>query len=132
LTKKDGGKLEEHGDMGNLTPRILRCINALNSAMGAVRPKSPFRRVHHNAESHRNHIFAALTESEMLAGDGLPLTVFQPDFLLNGGKSTSRYRDVGTLETLAEFRGYAARVSEEGYFVPRNWTWKMSIRDGFR
>ena len=132
LTKKDGGKLDEHGDMGNLTPRFLRCINALNSAMAAVGPKSPFRRVHHNAESHRNHIFAALTKVEMESGDGLPLTAFQPDFLLTGAKATARYGNVATMETLAEFRDYATALNQEGYFVPRNWTWGMSIRDGFR
>jgi hypothetical protein len=41
----------EHGDMGNLTPRILRCINGLNSQMGAVGANAALRRVHHNAPS---------------------------------------------------------------------------------
>jgi hypothetical protein len=129
LTKKDGGILDEHGDMGNLTPRILRCINRLNSAMGATGAQAPFRRVHHNAESHRNHIFGALTSKEMASGDGLPLTVFQPRILYVGASPTSRYLDVATLETLDEFKHYATLLNEAGYFVPRNWTWGMSIRD---
>ncbi|MGO8815638.1 MAG: anthrax toxin-like adenylyl cyclase domain-containing protein [Terriglobia bacterium] len=126
LTKRDGGKLDEHGDMGNLTPRILRCINALNAAMG---DPGPLRRVHHNAESHRNHIFGALTALEMTRGDGLPLTVFQPRALLMGHSPTSRYQDVCTLETFQEFREYATLLNQAGYFVPRNWTWGMSVRD---
>jgi hypothetical protein len=68
--------------MGNLTPRILRCINMLNVQMGATGAKSALRRVHHNAESHRNHIFGALTATQMDGGDGFPLTVFQPRALL--------------------------------------------------
>jgi len=129
LTKKDGGKLDEHGDMGNLTPRILRCINQLNAKMGAT---GPLRRVHHNAESHRNHIFAALTAAEMSNGDGLPLTVFQPRSLVGGKSPTRRYTDVATLDTLQEFKDYALLLNAAGYFVPRNWTWGMSIRDEMR
>src|SRR3954471_2021022 len=77
LTKRDGGRLDEHGDMGNLTPRILRCINMLNVQMGATGPRSALRCVHHNAESHRNHIFDALTASQMdgrrpVSADGPP------------------------------------------------------------
>src|SRR6202044_4264686 len=45
LTTKDAGKLNEHGDMGNITPRILRCITTLNEEMGAP---GALRRVHHN------------------------------------------------------------------------------------
>ena len=62
-------------------------------------------------------------------GDGLPLTVFQPRRLYSGGGPTSRYMDVATLETLDEFKQYAVLLHEAGYFVPRNWTWGMSIRD---
>jgi len=116
----------EHGDMGNLTPRILRCINALNSAMGAT---GPLRRVHHNAESHRNHMFGALTGAEMAQGDGFPLTAFQPRKLLQASSPTSRYMDVATLETLQEFKEYATLLNEAGYYVPRNWIWGMSIRN---
>ncbi len=111
----EAGK-NEHPDMGNLTPRILRCINALNSAMPGA---SALRRVHHNAESHRNHIFAALTHTEMMNGEGFPLTAFHP----NGG--------VTTILDLPEFNLFAKELHAAGYFVPRNWVWGMSIRDGF-
>lgn len=123
---------EEHRDMGNLTPRILRCINRLNAAMGAVGAAAPFRRVHHNAESHRNHIFGAITAEEMAGGEGFPLTVFQPRDLRSSGSLTENYRDVSTLVTMDEFKTYASLLNKAGYFVPRNWTWGMSIRDGFR
>ena len=56
------GESKEHGDMGNLTARNLRCINTLNEEMGQT---GPFRRVHHNAESHRNAIFGGITGEEM-------------------------------------------------------------------
>jgi hypothetical protein len=126
----------EHGDMGNLTPRILRCINELNVAMGAVGVKSALRRVHHNAESHRNRAFGALTERDMLTrkdgdqyGDGFPLTVFQPSSLYRGrapgglARPVARYGDVCTLETLAEFNTYANALKQSEYYVPRNWIW---------
>jgi hypothetical protein len=116
---------DEHGDMGNLTPRILRCINELNAEMGG---NTPFRRVHHNAESHRNEIFGALTGREMQSGDGLPLTVFQPSRVLRG-TPVAEYQSVCTLESLDEFKTYAFRLSQAGYYVPRNWTWGMSVRD---
>jgi hypothetical protein len=119
----------EHRDMGNLTPRILRCINQLNAAMGSSGAKAPFRKVHHNAESHRNHIFGAIIESEMVAGEGYPLTVFQPRNLLSGSSPTKKYTSVATLDTHDEFRRYAVLLNEAGFFVPRNWTWGMSIRD---
>ena len=132
LTKRDGGRLEEHGDMGNLTPRILRCINMLNVQMGATGARSALRRVHHNAESHRNHIFGALTASQMDGGDGFPLTVFQPRALLAPDSPVRVYEDVSTLETMPEFRQYATLLNMAGYYVPKNWTWGMSIRDRFR
>ncbi|HEY4355087.1 MAG TPA: anthrax toxin-like adenylyl cyclase domain-containing protein [Acidobacteriaceae bacterium] len=118
----------EHPDMGNLTPRILRCINELNIEMGATGANSAMRRVHHNAESHRNNVYAALTSAEMEKGDGLPLTVFQPTALCSN-PLTSRYTSISTLDTLTEFREYATRLNDAGYFVPRNWTWGMSLRD---
>ena len=128
------GNVDEHPDMGNITPRILRCIGRLNTAMGAVGSSAPFRRVHHNAESHRHHMFGALTRADMEASEGFPLTVFQPASLLKpsaGGKRqpTSRYDAVATLKTIGEFKEYATLLNEAGYFVPRNWTWGMSIRD---
>lgn len=36
LGKQDDGP-QEHNDMGNIIPRILRCINELNQQMGAHR-----------------------------------------------------------------------------------------------
>jgi hypothetical protein len=127
----------EHPDMGNLTPRILRCINELNSAMGAVGASSPLRRVHHNAESHRNAMFGALTEKDMLTikqgeayGDGFPFTVFQPAELCRGAHPTVRYGDVFTIETLGEFQAYASDLAASGFFVPKNWVWGMSSRRG--
>lgn len=130
------GEKSEHGDMGNLTPRILRCINALNVAMGAVGPKAALRRVHHNAESHRNRAFGALSARDMTTmkdgdqyGDGFPLTVFQPSTLYSGRalssrwRSVARYGDVCTLETLAEFNAYTAALRQSDYYVPRNWIW---------
>lgn len=120
----------EHGDMGNLTPRILRCINDLNISMGAVGPKAAMRRVHHNAESHRNRRFGALSAKDMTTkkdgddyGDGFPLTVFQPEVLRRGGSPVSLYGDVATLESLAEFKLYVAKLNEAGYHVPQNWIW---------
>jgi hypothetical protein len=126
----------EHGDMGNLTPRILRCINALNVAMGAVGENASRRRVHHNAESHRNRAFGALTREDMTTikegesyGDGFPLTVFQPRSLYSGAalggrfKPCARYGDVCTLEDLADFKAYADSLKASGYYVPKNWIW---------
>ncbi|MFO1327096.1 MAG: anthrax toxin-like adenylyl cyclase domain-containing protein [Rubrivivax sp.] len=124
--KRKGFASDEHPDMGNITPRILRAINTLNDFMGG---QGPFRRVHHNAESHRNAAFGALSAKEMEDGDGLPLTVFQPAGLWQSSAALRPYQDVSTLLTLKEFRTYAALLNEAGYFVPRNWTWGMSIRD---
>jgi hypothetical protein len=113
----------EHGDMGNLTPRILRCINELNVAMGQT---GALRRVHHNAESHRNVIFGGIMGAEMEQGDAFPLTVFQPEQVRIPG-----YDHVITLENMIEFRNYATELQKAGFYVPRNWAWGMSIRDGF-
>jgi len=65
--------------------------------------------VHHNAESHRNHIFGALTASQMDGGDGFPLTVFQPRALLAHGSPVRMYEDVCTLENMLELRQYASQ-----------------------
>ena len=127
ITARQGGELGEHKDMGNLSGRILRCINALNAAMplGA----GALRRVHHNAESHRSHIFGAISADDMDGGDGVPLTAFHPG---GGGRARgalARYGDVCTLDTLAEFRTYAQALHNAGYMLPRHWSWGMSIRD---
>jgi hypothetical protein len=116
------GMTHEHGDMGNLTPRILRCINELNLAMGQT---GPFRRVHHNAESHRNVIFGGITAIDMAKGEAFPLTIFQPNALRVPGY----HENVFTLVNLGEFKSYATLLNDAGYYVPRNWVWGMSIRD---
>lgn len=122
----------EHADMGNLTPRILRCINQLNARMGATGDRSALRRVHHNAESHRFRLFGALTAQDMVTmkdgeayGDGFPLTVFQPRRLVDANCAVTQYGEVCTIETLPEFQAYAMRLAESGYYVPRNWVWLM-------
>ena len=120
----------EHPDMGNLTPRLLRCINALNVAMRNLTGNHPSRRrVHHNAESHRNYRFGAITGDEMeKTNDGFPLTVFQPMTLYGAraaGLPTAWYGDVCTLETFAEFKTYAAALHDAGFYVPKNWVWNM-------
>ena len=120
---------DEHADMGNLTPRLLRCINALNVAMGATGTNASRRRVHHNAESHRNYRFGAITGDEMeKANEGFPLTVFQPMTLYGvrtAGLPTAPYGDICTIETFAEFKGYAAALHDAGFYVPKNWVWNM-------
>lgn len=120
----------EHGDMGNLTPRILRCINELNAQMGATGDVAAMRRVHHNAESHRAGRFGGITEKDMTTkkdgenyGDGFPLTVFQPTALITSATPATRYGAVCTIETLAEFRQYAADLKAAGFFVPKSMLW---------
>ena len=130
LTKAELHLLQEHHDMGNITPRILRCINALNQAMGAVNEKAVFRRVHHGAESDRNHIHGALTKEEMKQGEGLPITVFQPPSLQRPNSPTHRYGDVSTLTTYDAFKTFVTLLDDAGgYYVAKNWTWGISIRD---
>ena len=115
----------EHVDMGNITPRILRCINYLNAKMGQ---SGPFRRVHHNAESHRNAIFGGMTENDMERGEAFPLTIFQPQSLLKD-EDLAKYETVSTLVNIDQFRTYAKELHKGGYYLPRNWTWGMSIRN---
>lgn len=119
-------KFQEHADMGNITPRILQCIMALNAEMGAVGQKSVLRRVHHNTESGRHTKFGALTGEQMEKGEGLPLTVFQPNQM--GGKSAlaaTGYDTIDTITSFAEFKLYVAKLSEVGFFVPKHWAWGM-------
>jgi hypothetical protein len=116
---------KEHGDMGNLTARNLRCINTLNTEMGQV---GPFRRVHHNAESHRNAIFGGISRKEMEEeNEGFPLTAFQP----TTANINSHPDNVVTLLNQTEFKNYACCLHKAGFFVPRSWLWGMSLRDGF-
>jgi hypothetical protein len=103
------------------------------SSSPAVGAKAPFRRVHHNAESHRNAAFGALTKEDMLTkkdgeayGDGFPLTVFQPDVLLDGKKPTSVYTEVCTLESYDDFKSYVTDLSKAGFYVPKNWAWDLT------
>lgn len=129
----DLAAFNEHGDMGNLTPRILRAIVMLNVQMGAVGAKAALRRVHHNAESHRHATFGALVSADMEAkGDGFPLTAFHPPSALVGPNSLAKYGEVCTIERMSEFRVYAADVHKAGYYIPKNWSWNMSIRDAAR
>jgi hypothetical protein len=121
----------EHSDMGNVTPRITRCINLLNSRM--LNGNGAFRRVHHNAESHRHVAFGALTMADMENGsDGFPLTVFQPDAAGARHPAIARYGPISTLLDMREFRVYAGLLQDAGYFLPRNAAWGMSIRDAMR
>jgi hypothetical protein len=115
------GRGREHSDMGNISARILRCINELNAAMGQT---GPFRRVHHNAESHRNVIFGGIQSRDMELGEGFPITSFQPVQL-----RLARYDTVTTLENMAEFRTYAGMLNAGGYYVQKNWAWGMSTRN---
>ena len=119
----------EHEDMGNLTPRILRCINQLNAQMGAVGDNAAMRRVHHNAESHRHRLFGALTGQDMVTtkdgdshGDGFPLTCFQPS-PVDRSPTMARYGAVCTLENLLEFKQYAQALKAVGFYIPKNWIW---------
>jgi len=113
---------DEHPDMGNLTPRLLRCINALNAAMAGP---PAMRRVHHNAESHRSYRFGAITGDEMRDSDeGFPLTLFQPQALGAAGP-TARYRTICTLESYGEFETYCSDLAAAGFYVPKNWVWRM-------
>ena len=129
----------EHGDMGNLTPRILRCINLLNALMGANSEKGALRRVHHNAESHRFREFGALSAKDMVTikagetyGDGFPLTIFQPRSVVTRGTPAADYGEVCTLEALPEFQAYATALAASGYYVPKNWIWNMHVSPSAR
>lgn len=138
---KSNVAFQEHGDMGNLTPRILRAINTLNIDMGAVGPNSALRRVHHNAESHRHGAFGALTSRDMDGGEGFPLTAFHPPSALANLKPDPsepgkvrvspllKYGSVCTIERMTEFKIYAGDVHAAGFFVPKHWAWNMSIRN---
>jgi hypothetical protein len=97
--------------------------------MGATGTRSALRRVHHNAESHRNRRWAAITETDMRTkkdgdkfGDGFPMTCFHPSRLVNGGYFENA---VCTVETLDEFKIYAQKVKEAGFYMPKNWIWNI-------
>ena len=125
-----GTKANDHGIKDNFAAKTHLTLTMKELEVQVSRPSGkPFRKVHHNAESHRNHIFGAITGSEMAEGEAFPLTVFQPGHLQSGSSPTRTYTGVSTLETLPEFKQYAVLLNEAGYYVPRNWTWGMSIRD---
>lgn len=117
---------EEHRDMGNLTPRILQCILELNVAMGQG-AMGLNRRVHHNAESHRNRLHGGLTYADMTGRkqDGMPLTIFQPARMPNGQTpfAATGYDTIDTIETWPEFTEYAKRLKQSGFYVPQSWMW---------
>ena len=117
-----GTAWDEHEDMGNVTPRILQCVQRLNSAMLANGTSGAFRRVHHNAESHRNHLFGAITGNEMVEGEGLPVTGFHP-------APIAGFDSVVTITTFSDFKAYVQEVHAAGFYVPKNWTWNLSIRN---
>jgi hypothetical protein len=130
-TMFDDSEFGEHGDMGNLTPRILRCVNLLNEKMGAIGARAALRRVHHNAESHRYHLFGAVTQQDMIEkDDAFPLTVFQPAQLLASGRLAADYTAVCTLEKYDDFLTYADALDQSGYRLPRNAVWGMSQTAG--
>ena len=122
----DQSHRNEHPDLGNVTPRIVRCITALNVAMGAVGLKVGLRRVHHNAESHRFRMFGAITKQEMEdEGEAFPLTVFQPRWLVDKPSPVQLYKTICTLETYNELVTYAERLHSAGFFVPKSWIWGL-------
>jgi hypothetical protein len=112
LANIEAARTPEDPDRGNLTPRILAVIQALQSEMGGR-----FPRVHHNAESGRP--FAPGAE------DGFPLTTFHPRRGIGGYTfRTAVINDVNDL------RDYFTRLYYDGYYPPRNHAWNMSsLRD---
>ncbi|OQW95297.1 MAG: hypothetical protein BWK79_02935 [Beggiatoa sp. IS2] len=131
LKKFESEKFQEHADMGNITPRILQCVMDLNTEMGAGGQKSVLRRVHHNAESGRHANFGALTGKQMEGGEGLPITVFQPN-QMGANQRDSRpalaatgYGTIDTIVSFAEFKDYVVKLSAAGYYVPKHWAWGM-------
>jgi hypothetical protein len=118
----------EHADMGNLTPRVLRAINALNGAMGAVGTKNWTRRVHHNAENYRNAMFGAMSMGDMLNtskggggfGDGFPLTAFLPR-----DPKLAEFGQCCTIETYHDLQHFGRVLNQAGYYVPKNAAWGL-------
>jgi hypothetical protein len=118
----------EHADMGNITPRVLRAINALNGAMGGVGSKGWTRRVHHNAENYRNAMFGAMTMGDMLNtskggggyGDGFPLTAFLPP-----DPKLAAFGRCCTIETYLDLQNFGRTLHQAGYYVPKNAAWGL-------
>ena len=111
----------EHQHMGNLTPRVLRCVNLMNRLMGCANgtPNAWCRRVHHNMESLRPSIFGAITGDEMENdNEGFPFTVFLP-FVQTG--------IVLTLHDMREFRAFIEGAASNGYQVQKNGAWGLNF-----
>ena len=111
----------EHQHMGNLTPRVLRCVNLMNRLMGCAdgTPNAWCRRVHHNMESLRPSIFGAITGDEMENdNEGFPFTVFLP-FVQTG--------IVLTLHDMREFRAFIEGAASNGYQVQKNGAWGLNF-----
>lgn len=117
--------LAEHNDLGNVTPRILRAITMLNTAMGAVGDKGWQRRVHHNAESHRYIDFGALSRKEMDGGEGFPFAVFMPTSLTSHPAMAAYADTILTLENMGEFTEFCKAMDKAEYWVPTNFNWGM-------
>lgn len=141
---KDGfgiGGAWEDMHLGNLTPRILRAMVEMNKAMANQGERREFRRVHHNAESHRP--FGAANQEQLRGyvdgrptgkyGDGFPLTVFQPnspDIRKSGRLAISGQCQVFTIDTLDELLCYYDVLNQEGWYIPRNQAWGIGhLRD---
>lgn len=124
-----GGAWEDQ-HMGNITPRTLRCILALNKAMPNQGKKGQFRRVHHNIESHRPYGAAGpeelKTQADQIYGDGFPITIFQPNTPHINESPYINIRGnekVATLDNLEQLLKYYRAIFERGWYVPRNQAW---------
>ncbi|MEE2902438.1 MAG: anthrax toxin-like adenylyl cyclase domain-containing protein [Myxococcota bacterium] len=124
------GEAWEDQHMGNITPRTLRCILALNKAMPHQGTKGQFRRVHHNIESHRPYGAAGpeelLTQVDQTYGDGFPITIFQPstpDINDSPYINIRGNEKVATLDNLEQLLIYYRAIFARGWYVPRNQAW---------
>ena len=102
----------EDPDRGNLTPRLMAVIQALQIEMGGA-----FPRVQHNAESGRP--FAPGAE------DAFPVTTFHPRKGIGGYAFRT-----AVIDSVSDLRDYFTRLYHDGYYPPRNHAWKMdSLRN---
>ena len=117
----------EHPHMGNLTPRVLRCVNLMNKLMGCANGMSEAwcRRVHHNMESLRPSLFGAITGDEMTNdNEGFPFTVFLPK------GSAPTFIESGivlTLHNMDEFKSFIASAGRAGYQFQKNGAWGLNF-----
>ncbi|NTS75646.1 hypothetical protein HR060_02095 [Catenovulum sp. SM1970] len=126
LNQKPGKHEHEHAHMGNLTPRVLRCVNLMNKLMGAANGTDGayLRRVHHNMESLRPTIFGAITGDEMTdEGEGFPFTAFVPKNSITGyGNNT-----IITLHNMNEFKNFIQALQNAGFQVQKNRAWGLNF-----